>query len=126
MLIPPLFEQLPPQLFRPLAGQNGLRYWGLLTRLNEELWGEGVHAPGELVDKLRVVRVIEEHLIHDDPWVDDEGQEPGSSFGVQASNRYIALRESGWLAERGSSAEMPPHAWRVGGIFVWSGYAVRR
>ena len=100
MLIPPLFEQLPPSLFRPLAGQNGLRYWGLLTRLNEELWGEGVHAPGELVDKVRVVRVIEEHLIHDDPWVDDEGQEPGSPVSVQASNRYAALRDSGWLAER--------------------------
>lgn len=100
MVSPPLFERLSPLLFRPLASQNGHRYWALLAGLFGELWGDGVHAPGELVEKSRIIRVIEQHLIHDDPWVDEEGQEPGSPLPVQANNRYVALRDSGWLAER--------------------------
>lgn len=100
MTAPPLFDRLPPFLFRPLATQNGRRYWGVLARLFEELWGDGASAPGELIEKSKIIRVIERHLIHDDPWLDEDGQEPGSTMAVQANNRYVALRDSGWLAER--------------------------
>ncbi len=31
--IPPLFERIPEDIFRPLATNNNRRYWELLSRL---------------------------------------------------------------------------------------------
>ncbi len=68
--IPPLFEHLPKELFRPLAAANNLRYWDVLCRLMAAMWGEGGRSPGEEAPKSLVLRTIESFLVADDPWED--------------------------------------------------------
>jgi len=100
MIPPPLFDRLPSSLFRPLASTNHRRYWAVLCRLFEQLWGEGGRAPGEEVEKARVVRVIESHLIHDDPWLDETGATLETPIANRATDIYVTFRDAGWLAER--------------------------
>jgi hypothetical protein len=95
-----LFDRLPPTIFRPLAATNNRRYWLVLCRLFEQLWGDGGNAPGEDIDKSRVIRVVESHLIQDDPWLDDGGQPLESPASVRAHDIYETFKEAGWLAER--------------------------
>lgn len=94
--IPPLFERIPEDIFRPLATNNNRRYWELLSRLMEEMWGDGGRSPGEEAPKPVVIRTIESLLIADDPW----GEELGSSLNIRAHNAFKVLSTSGWLSER--------------------------
>lgn len=94
--VPPLFERLPPDLFRPLAASNGRRYWILLCRLIDEMWGDGGRSPGEETPKPVVVRKIETLLAADDPW--EDGLE--TPIAVRANEIVRYLIESGWLSQR--------------------------
>ncbi|MBT2748645.1 MULTISPECIES: Wadjet anti-phage system protein JetA family protein [unclassified Lysobacter] len=93
---PPLFDRLPPELFRPLAASNARRYWTLLCRLIDEMWGDGGRSPGEEAAKSVVVRKVETLLAADDPW-DEELETP---IGVRAHEIVRILAESGWLSQR--------------------------
>lgn len=93
---PPLFDRLPPELFRPLAAGNNRQYWGLLCRLLDELWGDGGRSPGEEAPKSVVVRTIESLLVADDPW-DEELETP---INIRAHNVYNTFKDSGWLTQR--------------------------
>lgn len=92
----PLFERLPPELFRPLAASNGRRYWTLLCRLIDEMWGDGGRSPGEETPKSVVVRKIETLLAADDPW-EEELETP---IAIRASGIVGILTDSGWLSQR--------------------------
>lgn len=94
--IAPLFERLPPDLFRPLAASNGRRYWNLLCRLIEEMWGDGGRSPGEEAPKSVVVRKIETLLAADDPW-EEELETP---IAIRAHDIVRFLVDSGWLSQR--------------------------
>jgi len=59
LVSPPLFERLPAEIFKPLAAPNNRRYWALLCRLLDELWGDGARTPGEEAPKAVVIRSIE-------------------------------------------------------------------
>lgn len=93
---PPLFDRLPPELFRPLAAGNNRRYWGLLCRLLEELWGDGGRSPGEEAPKPVVIRTIESLLVADDPWEEDLE----TPVAVRAHGVYNVFKDSGWLTQR--------------------------
>lgn len=95
--IPPLFERLPRELFRPLAGANNIRYWDMLCRLMGAMWGEGGRSPGEEVAKPLVVRTIESFLVADDPWEDMEGT---LNVTARAHQIFTSLQSSGWLSQR--------------------------
>lgn len=98
---PSLFERLPPGIFRPLAaGVNYQRNWTVLGLLFDQLWGAGLHSPGEEVEKPRVVRIIESHLIQAGPWTDDAGDPLETPPAILAANLYATLRDAGWLSER--------------------------
>lgn len=94
--IPPLFHRLPPELFRPLAASNARRYWTLLCRLIDEMWGDGGRSPGEEAARSVVVRKVETLLAADDPW-DEELETP---IGIRAHDIVRTLTESGWLSQR--------------------------
>lgn len=94
--VPPLFERLPAELFRPLAASNGRRYWILLCRLIDEMWGDDGRSPGEETPKSVVVRKIETLLAADDPW-EDELETPVTT---RAHDIVRILTESGWLSQR--------------------------
>ncbi|KRA17512.1 Wadjet anti-phage system protein JetA family protein [Lysobacter sp. Root604] len=93
---PPLFDRLPPALFRPLAAANNRRYWIILCRLIEEMWGDGGRSPGEEAPRAVVVRTIETFLAADDPW-EEELETPVAN---RAHNIADVLVGSGWLAQR--------------------------
>lgn len=95
--IPPLFEHLPKELFRPLAAANNLRYGDVLCRLMAAMWGEGGRSPGEEAPKSLVLRTIESFLVADDPWEDMD-----SSLTVtgRAHLIFTSLHASGWLSQR--------------------------
>ena len=95
-VIPPLFERLPSGLFKPLGAPNSARYWPLICRLIEELWGAGGRAPGEDIPRVDVTHAIERHLIADDPWED----ELGTPVGIRAANIFTTLADAGWLSAR--------------------------
>lgn len=94
--VPPLFERLPLELFRPLAASNGRRYWILLCRLIDEMWGDGGRSPGEETPRSVVVRKIETLLAADDPW-EEELETP---LSIRAHEIVRILTESGWLSQR--------------------------
>ncbi len=94
--VPPLFERLPAALFRPLAASNGRRYWTLLCRLIDEMWGHGGRSPGEETTKSVVVRKIETLLAADDPWEEDLE----TPVAVRAHEIVRVLTDSGWLSQR--------------------------
>lgn len=94
--VPPLFERLPLELFRPLAASNGRRYWILLCRLIDEMWGDGGRSPGEETPKSVVVRKIETLLAADDSW-EEELEIPPL---IRAHEIVRILTESGWLSQR--------------------------
>lgn len=94
--IPPLFDRLSPELFRPLAASNGRRYWNLLCRLIDEMWGDGGRSPGEETPKSVVVRKIETLLAADDPWE----EELDTPITIRAHDIVRFLVESGWLNQR--------------------------
>lgn len=94
--IPPLFDRLSPELFRPLAASNGRRYWTLLCRLIDEMWGDGGRSPGEETPKSVVVRKIETLLAADDPWEDALD----TPITIRAHDIVRVLTESGWLNQR--------------------------
>lgn len=95
--IPPLFERLPKDLFRPLAAANNLRYWDVLCRLMDAMWGEGGLSAGEEVAKSVVIRTIESFLVADDPW-----EEMDSTLNAtgRAHLIFASLQASGWLSQR--------------------------
>lgn len=94
--VPPLFERLPLELFRPLAAGNGRRYWILLCRLIDEMWGDGGHSPGEETPKSVIVRRVETMLAAEDPW-EEELETP---INIRAHDIVRILIESGWLNQR--------------------------
>jgi len=94
--IAPLFERLPPELFRPLAASNGRRYWNLLCRLIDEMWGDGARSPGEEAPRQVLVRKLETLLAADDPW--EEALE--TPLNNRANEILRTLIESGWLSQR--------------------------
>ncbi len=96
----PLFDRIPATLFRPLAATNHRHYWAVLCRLFDQLWGDGAGAPGLEIEKAKVIRVIESHLIHDDPWLDDQGQTLDSPVAIRANDIYLTFRDADWLSER--------------------------
>lgn len=98
--IPPLFERLPSEIFRPLGTINNRRYWEILCRLIGEIWGEGGRSPGEEVQKSAIIRVIESHLLSQDPWQDDEGITLETPLNIRANGIYNVFRDSGWLSQR--------------------------
>lgn len=93
---PPLFDRLPNTLFRPLAATNNRRYWVVLCRLMEEMWGDGGRSPGEEAPRVVVVRAVETFLAADDPW-EEELETP---IAIRAHGILNVLVESGWLAQR--------------------------
>jgi len=94
--IAPLFERLSPALFQPLAALNGRRYWNLLCRLIDEMWGDGARSPGEEAPKQVIVRTLETLLAADDPW--DEALD--TPINVRAHDILLTLTKSGWLSQR--------------------------
>jgi len=94
--IAPLFERLPPELFRPLAASNGRRYWNLLCRLIDEMWGDGARSPGEEAPRQVLVRKLETLLAADDPW--EEALD--TPINNRANEILRTLIESGWLSQR--------------------------
>jgi hypothetical protein len=93
---PPLFDRLPPGIFRPLGAGNNRRYWAVLCRLMEEMWGDGGRSPGEEAPRVVVVRAVETFLAADDPW-EEELETP---IAIRAHGILNLLVESGWLAQR--------------------------
>lgn len=98
--IPPLFDRLPGEIFRPLSAVNNRRYWEVLYRLISEIWGDGGSSPGEEAQKSVVIRIIESYLVSNDPWEDDEGITPDTPTNIRAHGIYSKFRESGWLTQR--------------------------
>lgn len=94
--IAPLFERLSPEIFRPLAASNGRRYWTLLCRLIDEMWGDSGRSPGEETPKSVVVRKIETLLAAEDPW-EEELETP---LAIRAHEIVRILIDSGWLSLR--------------------------
>jgi hypothetical protein len=92
----PLFDRLSPDLFRLLGMPNGRRYWSVLSRLMDEIWGDGGRSPGEEAPRAVVVRAVESFLAADDPWEGDVE----SSLNVRAHEITGKLVENGWLALR--------------------------
>jgi len=92
----PLFDRLQPGLFRLLGMPNGQRYWTVLSRLMEELWGDGAHSPGEEIPKTSVVRSVEAFLATDDPW-DGELE---TNITIRANEIANKLIENDWLSSR--------------------------
>ena len=94
--IPPLFDRLPAGLFRALGADNGRRYWDVLARLINELWGDGGRSPGEEAQRAVVVRTVESLLAADDPWEEDLE----TPIGIRAHGLVNLFVETGWLAQR--------------------------
>lgn len=94
--IPPLFDRLPPGLFRLLGAENGPRYWDVMVRLLDQLWGEGGRSPGEEAPRPAVVRAIESLLAADDPWEEDLA----TPVAVRAHTFLNFLIDTGWLSQR--------------------------
>lgn len=93
---PPLFDRIPAGLFRPLAAANHRRYWDILNRLMNEIWGDGGRSPGEEAPKPTITRALESFLVSDDPWDEDLD----TPIPTRAHMIYAYLVESGWLSER--------------------------
>ena len=92
----PLFDRLPPELFRPLATANNRRYWAVLSKLMDEMWGDGGRSPGEEASRTVMVRMVESYLVAADPW-EDELETPTT---IRAHGIVSVLTESGWLSQR--------------------------
>lgn len=97
---PPLFDRLPCEIFRPLGAGNNRRYWEVLHHLITQIWGEGGRSPGEDVQKSAIIRVIESHLLSDDPWECEEGITLETPLSIRANGIYGVFRDSGWLTQR--------------------------
>lgn len=96
-----LFDRLPLGLFRPLAaGTTAERNWQLLVALFEQAWAPGLAAPGEEIEKSRVVRLIEGQLILMGSVADAEDEAPDTPIAIRANDAYLYLRDAGWLTER--------------------------
>lgn len=94
--IPPLFDRLPAGLFRALGADNGRRYWDVLARLIDELWGDGGRSPGEETPRAVVVRTAESLLAASDPWEEDLE----TPVGIRAHGLVNLFVETGWLSQR--------------------------
>ena len=92
----PLFDRLPPDLFRPLGSANSRRYWAVLSRLMEEMWGDGGRSPGEEAPRQVVVRMVESYLVASDPWEEDLE----TPVSIRSHGIVNLLTESGWLSQR--------------------------
>jgi len=95
---PPLFERLPDRLFGPLASPNRRSYWALLCRLHEKRFGPDAPMPPSIGFSSRdIVRDIEEELLTQDQWENEEGIEPETPIGIRANMVFGRLEEAGWL-----------------------------
>lgn len=105
---PPLFAVVPGGLFAPLAGPNRERYWALLCRLFDELFGPDAPLPPSIgFPRREITAAIERYLLTDDPWLNEEGDLPGASLPERANAIYERFRSSGWLRqERVGAREM--------------------
>lgn len=99
-----LFEQIPDNLFGPLASLNRRLNWLVLLRLYQELFDEIIETGEFGHARTRVIRVIENVLAERaDLWIEDEfpdDETPSGSENVRrtrATHVYYALSKSGWL-----------------------------
>lgn len=98
----PLFDVLPPDLFKPLASPSRRLYADLLLHLYHRTF----ELSGEAPRRTDVVREIEDFLVRRDAGpaagIEDAGAEGdglGLSDGDRARAAYARLVETGWLVE---------------------------
>lgn len=111
--MPPLFAVVPSGLFGPLSSANRERYWALLYRLYEELFGPDAPLPPSTgFPRREITAAIERYLLTDDPWENEEGDAPGASLVERANAIYERFRMAGWLRQERVGARemvaMPP------------------
>jgi hypothetical protein len=95
---PPLFERLPDRLFAPLSSPNRRSYWALLCRLHEKRFGPDAPLPPSIGFSSRdIVRDLEEELLTQDQWENEEGLAPETPIGIRANMVLGRLEEAGWL-----------------------------
>lgn len=94
-----LFNQLPDELFRPLAAQNHRLYWRILTRLYNSIFEDDIeeseygHAREYIVDN------IENALSqYGELWLENPEEET-KDIRSRANSVYYHLRDSGWFKE---------------------------
>lgn len=93
-----LFERLPDRLFAPLASPNRHRYWALLCRLHTKRFGPDAPLPPSHGFALRdVMQDIEDELITQDSWENEDGNTPDTPLAIRANAVFNRLLDSGWF-----------------------------
>ncbi len=108
-----LFERVPDRLFGLLASANRHRYWALLCRLHENRFGPSAPlAPSRGYPIRTIVQDIEEELLTQDRWENENGETPETPISIRANAVFARLHESGWLRVERHGVErrvaMPP------------------
>lgn len=93
-----LFERLPDRLFAPLASANRHQYWALLCRLHAKRFGPDAPLPPSHGFAVReIMQDIEDELITQDLWENEDGSTPDTPIGIRANAVFNRLMESGWF-----------------------------
>lgn len=108
-----LFERVPDRLFGPLASANRHRYWALLCRLHVGRFGPSAPLPPSRGYPIRtILQDIEEELLTQDHWENEDGHTPETPVAVRANDVFSRLHASGWLRVERHGVErkvtMPP------------------
>lgn len=93
-----LFERLPDRLFAPLAAPNRRQYWALLCRLHAKRFGPDAPLPPSNGFAVReIMQDIEDELVTQDSWENDDGSAPETPLGIRANTVFHQMLEAGWF-----------------------------
>lgn len=93
-----LFERLPEHLFRPLASASRNQYWALLCALHDRRFGPDAPLPPSHGFSAReITQDIEDELLIQDAWEDEDGDTPETPIGIRANEVFNRLLDSGWF-----------------------------
>jgi hypothetical protein len=93
-----LFERLPDRLFAPLASPNRHRYWAMLCRVHDKRFGPDAPLPPSHGFAVRdLMQDIEDELLTQDLWEEEEGHTPETPIAARASAVFNYLVDSGWF-----------------------------
>lgn len=93
-----LFERLlPDRIFAPLASANRRRYWDILCQLHARRFGPDAPLPPSHGYTTReIIADIEDVLLCQDTWENEEGETPETPLGIRAAGVFNHLVETGW------------------------------
>lgn len=93
-----LFERLPDRLFTPLSSTNRHQYWALLCHLHEKRFGPDAPLPPSHGFSVReIVQDIEDELVTQDIWEDEDGDLPETPINIRALQVFHRFEEAGWF-----------------------------